>query len=96
MKFKAPVSIDTALRIYYQYPEIGNKEIKELLGMSSSKSLDRYKKAVRERQFERGVLTSQAFTVNTEVAYEVWGIDVVDLERRRDKLRALGLSAVNE
>ena len=93
MKVKPITSIDTALRIYYTYPEIGNKEIKELFGVSNTRTLARYKKDVRQAQAERDVLTSQMHTVNTAVAYEVWGIDVADLEKRRDKLRKLGLSA---
>ena len=32
MKVKRITDIDTALYIYYRYPEIGNKEIKELFG----------------------------------------------------------------
>lgn len=93
MKFKAPVNIDTALRIYYQYPEIGNKEIRELFGSIGNSTISTYKKAVQKVQAEKNVMTSQICTINTEVAYEVWGINVEDLERRRDKLKALGLSA---
>lgn len=91
MRVKPFKDIDTALRIYYTYPEIGNKEIKELFGVSNTRTLARYKKDVRQAQTERGVLTSQMHTVNTEVAYTVWGIDVIDLEKRRNKLRELGL-----
>ncbi len=93
MKVKPITSIDTALRIYYTYPEIGSKEIKELFGVKDNNTVSRYKKAVQEVQTERGVLTSQMYTVNTEVAYDVWGIDVPGLEKRRKKLKELGLSA---
>ncbi|MGN0148790.1 MAG: hypothetical protein ACI4C7_00895 [Clostridia bacterium] len=93
MKVKRITSIDTALRIYYTYPEIGNKEMRELFGNTSNDTISRYKKAVREEQDKRKVRTSQMNTINTEVAYDVWGIDVKDLERRRDKLKRLGLSA---
>ena len=93
MKFKRPVNIDTALRIYYTYPEIGNAEIKELFGPISSRTAVRYKEAVKEEQTKNNIYTSQQFTVNTEIAYKVWGIDVEDLEKRRDKLKKLGLSA---
>lgn len=93
MKFRSPADIDTALRIYYTYPEIGNKEIKELFGKIGPNTITKYKKAVQEVQAEREQLTAQSYTVNTELAYEVWGIDVDDLERRRKKLKELGLSA---
>lgn len=93
MKVKPITSIDTALRIYYTYPEIGSKEIKELFGLKDNNTVSRYKKAVQKVQAERNIKISQMFTVNTEVAYEVWGIDVISLEKRRKKLQELGLSA---
>jgi hypothetical protein len=93
MKTKAITDIDTALRIYYQYPEIGNSQIRELFGVTNGRTLARYKRAVQEEQMNRNVKTSQLHTVNTEVAYDVWGIDVVGLEKRREKLKKLGLSA---
>ena len=90
MKVRKIADIDTALYIYYRYPEIGNKEIKELFGGLGSATLTKYKKAV---QIKQNVKTSQLYTINTEMAYEVWGIDVAELEKRRDKLKKLGLSA---
>lgn len=93
MKFKPITSIDDALRIFYTYPEIGNREIRELFGTLGNSTISSYKKAVRKIQTERGVRTSQMNTVNTEIAYEVWGIDVKDLEIRRKKLKNLGLPA---
>ncbi len=93
MKVKHITSMDEALRIFYTYPEIGNKEIRELFGNLGNSTISNYKKAVRAAQTERGVRTSQMNTVNTEIAYEVWGIDVKDLEIRREKLKNLGLPA---
>ena len=93
MKHKAPVSIDTAIRIYYQYPEIGNAQIRELFGLSAGLStVCRYKKPVLEAQAANGVMTAQPYTVDTETAYKVWGIDVEDLIRRREKLQKLKLA----
>ena len=92
MKVKAFQSIDTALKIFYTYPEIGNKQLRELFGENtSSATIERYKKAVREKQAERNILTNGCYTINTEVAYEVFGIDISDLERRRSKLIKLGM-----
>ena len=91
MKFKQVVNIDTALRIYYSFNEIGNKELVKLFGPTSSRTLTRYKDAVKAVQFERGVKTSGQYTINTELAYEVFGIDVARLERNRKKLISLGL-----
>ncbi|MCH5209446.1 MAG: hypothetical protein J1F01_00630 [Oscillospiraceae bacterium] len=93
IKVKTFVSINEAIRIYYTYPELGNKEIRELFGNLANSTISNYKKAVREVQTERNIKTSQKNAVNTEVAYEVWGIDVENLEQRRKKLKALGMSA---
>lgn len=93
MKVKPFVSIDEAIRIYYTYPELGNKEIRELFGNLANSTISNYKKAVREVQIDRDVKTSQKDAVNTAVAYEVWGIDIEDLEQRRSKLKELGMSA---
>lgn len=91
MKVKPITSMDKALRIYYTYPEIGNKEIRELFGPLGNSTISNYKKAVREMQTEHGIKTSQMNTVNTEMAYIVWGIDVNDIQARREKLKKLGL-----
>lgn len=92
MKVKPISGIDTALRIFYQYTEIGNKEIRELFGGLGSSTLAHYKKAVREKQAEEGIVTSQLNTVDTDTAYQVWGIDVKKLEERRAKLKKLGFA----
>ena len=91
MKVKQIQGIDIALRIYYNYPEIGNSEIKQLFGNVSSSTVSKYKKAVQDKQLEDGVRTMCLNTVNTEKAFEVWGIDVNNLEHRRKKLQKLGL-----
>ena len=90
MKVKQIADIETAIRIYYQYPEIDNNQIRELFGSISSGTQARYKKAVRDEQINRNVKTMCIDAVNTEVAYDVWGIDVADLERRLKKLKSLG------
>lgn len=91
MKKKMITSIDAALRIYYTHPEIGNKEITELFGEMSSSTISNYKKEAIKVQLEEGVRTACFNTVNTAVAYRVWGIDIADLEKRRTKLKKLGL-----
>ncbi len=93
MKVKQIQGIDIALRIYYSCPEIGNDEIRELFGDLSSSTIARYKKAVQEKQLETGVRTMCLYTIDTETAFEVWGIDVSKLEWRRKKLQKLGLAA---
>lgn len=87
--------IDTALRIYYMYPELTNADIKILFGGNISNfAVNTYKKYARQQEIEDGVKTIGFYTVNTECAYKAWGIDVESLEKRRAKLKKLGLEAV--
>lgn len=86
-------NIDTALRIYYTYPELTSKEINELFGKLAPSTITRYKSIVKTEQRKREVRTNMSNSINTQVAYDVWGIDVNDLEKRRSKLIKLGLQA---
>lgn len=91
MRGKPIKDIDTAIHIYYAYPELDNAQIRELFGITGSSTVARYKKPVLEQQSKDGVKTMCANTVDTETAYKVWGIDIADLEKRRDKLKKLNL-----
>ena len=89
----AITDIDTVIRLYYQYPELRNQQINELFGRKlSSCTIARYKKVVQDEARERGIYTSMPSAVNTKLAYEVWGIDVADLKKRREKLKKLGFA----
>ena len=84
-------SIDKALKIYYTYSEIGNQQITELFGKRSSATVSRLKRAVKNEMAKREIMSYGLNKVNTSVAYEVWGLDVDDLERRIKKLKNLDL-----
>jgi len=84
-------SIDTALKIYYKNPEIGNGEIKALFGNLSSATVCKLKKSVKVKMNEHSAYSYGANKVNTAIAFEAWHINVVDLEKRREKLRKLDL-----
>ncbi len=84
--------IDTALRIFWTHTELTSAHIRELFrGNISTSTVTKYKEMVRNEQRERGIKTCMYNTVNTRVAFEVWGIDVDDLEKRRAKLIKLGM-----
>ena len=85
-------SLDNAIRIYYRYPEIGTKEIKELFGSRSNGTIVKLKKLARGVMIEEKIPTCRTSSVNTNAAFQAWGIDVVDLEKRREKLNKLGIS----
>ncbi len=84
-------NIDTALRIFYQYPEIGTREIMELFQTCSKSTVSRLKRLAHNRMVEDDVYSHSLYKVHTGSAYKAWGIDIEDLERRRNKLRKLQL-----
>lgn len=81
----------TALRLYYEKSELTNKDIKLLFGSCPSHTT-KLKNKVKQAMAEQGVKTFYPNTVNTRVAYEVWGIDVADCEARLKKLRSLKMT----
>lgn len=92
MRTRAITDIDTALRIYYEKDELDNKDICELFkGLSESKAIS-MKKEVLEEMTKRKIPQFRKHTVNTDVAYEMWGINIERLERSRAKLIKLGLA----
>ena len=93
MKLNIPpiTSIDNALTIYYNHTEIGNKEISTLFGKISSATLAKLKRAVKIEMCDRETHSYGMYKINTKIAFDVWGLDVVDLEKRRNKLKALEL-----
>lgn len=84
-------NIDIAISTYYRYPEIGTKEISRLFNKNSKSTISRLKKLAQKQMTEDNVYTHGMYKVNTECAYKSWGLDIVDLEKRRNKLQKLGL-----
>jgi hypothetical protein len=92
MNIPTITSIDNALKVYYSHSEIGNKEIAALFGRHSSATVARLKKLAKMEMNRRDMYSYGANKVNTVVAFEVWGIDVPDLEKRMKKLKELKLA----
>ena len=84
-------SIENALKIFYTHSELGNKEIVQLFGKLSSATIVRLKRAVKDEMAKRDMFSYGANKVNTSVAFDVWGLDVSDLEVRMKKLKELNL-----
>jgi len=79
------------LKIYYENAEIGNKEIRCLFGNRSSATISRLKKIAKSEMIKRDIPTFCTNKVNTIVAFDVWGLDITDLERRIKKIKELNL-----
>lgn len=82
--------IKTALQMYYTKPEIGTYDIIELFSVSKTKA-QKMKNEVRKVMAEKGVKVWLPHSVNTKVAYEMWGLNITDLEARLEKLQSLGM-----
>jgi hypothetical protein len=86
------VSLETAVRLYYEKLELGNAELRELFGARHSpKTFARLKEYARARMKEHNIDTYGLYTVNTKAAYEAWGLNIADLETRYQKLRKLSM-----
>ena len=86
-------NLETVLNIYYGHTELTNALICELFDVSRSTAL-RYKNKALELQCERNHNTMNPNSVNTRDAFDAWGIDINDIERRRKKLLDLKLENV--
>lgn len=84
-------NIDTAISMYYRYPEIGTKEIEKLFNKHSKSTISRLKKLAQKCMIEDNIYSHGLYKVNTECAYKAWGLNIQDLEKRRCKLQKLGL-----
>ena len=90
------VNIDAAVRLYYERIELSTADIKEIWGISSSKTAGKYRDKVREEMVKRGKEPYDVNCVNTDIAFEVWGLSIKDLEYRRARLQKLfGQEAAN-
>ena len=83
--------LKTAIQIHYQYPAgLGTKQISELFGVSPSTAFN-IKKQVLKIMNERNIKCWKSSDIHTQTAYELWGIDINDLEKRYKKLLSLGI-----
>lgn len=92
MNIPSITSIETALMVYYANSELGNKEITALFDQHSSATISKLKRISKDEMNKRDIPSYGMNKVNAAAAYEVWGIDVKDLEKRLKKMRELGLS----
>ena len=72
------------------FPDLA-KEIVSLFGRLSSATVSRLKKITKDEMMKQNILSYGANKVNTRVAFDVWGLDVKDLESRMKKLKELNL-----
>lgn len=84
---------EMALRLYYTQTEINSAEIKMLFSCTGS-TATRLKKAVQEEMIARDVRTWLPGNIDVAVAFELWKIDVSDMEKKLVKLHKLRAAGV--
>ena len=82
-------SLETAIRLYYERIELTNSDIRELFGPLANSTVKRLKEKAELLMVGRNITVWNAQRVNTEIAYEAWGLNIADLERRLKKLKAM-------
>lgn len=92
IRVPAIVDVHTAVRVYWEYPELGNAQITELFGSRSPNTISRLKKAAWELMREEGAFVTNAARVPTDTAYRAWGLNIEDLEKREKRLRRYGMA----
>lgn len=80
--------IRAAIELYWSKTEIGTNDICGLFGVNRDRAA-KLKAVAREEMEKRKTINYNAMCVNTEVAYEAWGLQIADLERRYAKLQKL-------
>ena len=89
MRIPQVTGIETAIEIYYSTIEMKNADIRQLFGKISSSTIAKLKNVARAKMREKDVPTWNANYVNTAAAFEAWGLNIEDLERRAAKLSKL-------
>lgn len=85
-------SIQTAIRLYYRPQDfLFNKDIKELFPGIGDVRVQKLKQLAKAKTAERNGMLLNSHSVNTKDAYEAWGLDIEDLEKRYAKLKKLGV-----
>lgn len=84
-------SIEIAIAMYDSYICLQVKDICELFGCSKTKAQELVKPVIEEMA-KKNITRLSSRTVSTEVAYEVWGIDIQKLRAMYKRQQQTGLS----
>ena len=89
MRIPPITSIDVAIELYYSKRQLFNADIRKLFGNRCGKTVCNLKEEARKIMREKDTPSWNAVAVNTADAYEAWGLEIKDLERRYEKLEKL-------
>lgn len=85
------VSLETAIRMYYERIELTNKDILNLFGKMSTATVSRLKQKAREQMITDNIHSWSGNGVSTDSAYKAWHLDIANLEQRFARLQELKL-----
>lgn len=80
--------IALAVEMFYSKNDLCRKDICRLFGCGTTKA-QALKRIAQERMLERGIMMRHSQYVQTDAAYESWGIDIERLEMRLKKITTL-------
>lgn len=86
----AAADISKAVELYYSRAQLDSDDVSELFGGVSRSTVCHLKQKARNLMKEKGLPIWDSKHVETKAAFEAWGLDIEDLEKRFKKLRALG------
>ena len=81
--------IKTAIELYYSRTMLSNADIIVLFGKHSKRTIAKLKAMAKNKMSEQKKPIFNALCVDTYAAYEAWGLDIRDLERRYKELKKL-------
>lgn len=87
--------LEKAVEMYYLKTELTSQDVRELFDCARATAV-RIKREVLDVMAERKVRCWTPGAISTKIAYEVWGIDIDEYEKRFLKLRKLGLTQGKE
>ena len=86
------IDVRFAVRLYYERIWLTNDDIKKLFNINSSSTLARYRRQVLDYFADRNTNPLHRNNkLDTWKAYEAWGLDIEELEKRLRKLQKLNL-----
>ena len=87
------VNIPAAVRLYYEKLSLSNKDIKAIFSVTSDCSALKKKREVIAYFAEKDINPIHSINnkLDTYRAFEAWGLDISDLEKRLKKLKQFGI-----
>ena len=90
MPRSCPINIEFAVTLYYERVWLENADIKQLFNVTSSSTLSKRRQEVIEYFKDKDVSPIHRNNkLDTWLAYEAWGLNIENLERRLRKLQKI-------